>query len=118
MPTKEHIQQLIESYVAAVGDHDLEAVLAVFAEDAVQEDPIGAPPNEGKDAIRAFFERSFAGDFTTELTGPILINEPHAAFHFTITVNLGEGDPLIVRAIDALRVNEDGLIQEMRAYVG
>jgi steroid delta-isomerase len=57
MPSREEIQTAIESYIDAVGRHDLEATVACFAEDAVQEDPIGTPPNVGRAAIREFFER-------------------------------------------------------------
>ncbi len=116
MPTREQIQATIETYVDAVGRHDLEATVAVFAPDAVQEDPIGTPPNVGRDAIREFFVKSYAAAFTTTLTGPLLITGDHAAVHFTIDVETG-GDPFIVRVIDVMRFDDDGLITEVRAIV-
>lgn len=116
MATKEEITTLIESYVGAVGRQDLDATLAVFADDAHQEDPIGTPPNVGIDAVRGFFERSFAIPFSTELTGPVLVTGDYAAFHFTITVPLGE-DTMTVRVIDQIKVNGDGRIAELRAVV-
>ena len=117
MATKEEIHTLIENYVAAVGRQDLEATLAVFADDVYQEDPIGTPPNVGGiDAVRGFFERSYAMPFSTELTGPILVTADYAAFHFTITVPLGE-ETMTVRVIDQIRVGADGRIAELRAVV-
>jgi steroid delta-isomerase len=116
MATKEEIHTLIENYIAAVGRQDLEATLAVFADDAYQEDPIGTPPNVGIDAVRGFFERAFAMPFSTELTGPVLVTGDYAAFHFTITVPLGE-DTITVRVIDQIRVDADGRIAELRAVV-
>ena len=116
MATKEEIKSLVETYVAAVGRQDLEATLAVFAADAYQEDPIGTPPNVGIDAVRGFFERSFGVPFTTELTGPVLVTGDHAAFHFTITVPLGE-DSMTVRVIDQIKVDAEGRIAELRAVV-
>ena len=116
MATKEEIKSLVETYVAAVGAQDLEATLAVFADDVVQEDPIGTAPNVGIDAVRAFFERSFAVPFSTELTGPVLVTGEHAAFHFTISVPLGE-ETLTVRVIDQVRVDDQGRIAELRAVV-
>ncbi|MCW2754736.1 MAG: steroid delta-isomerase [Marmoricola sp.] len=116
MPTREQIQSTVESYIDAVGRHDLEATLAVFADDAIQEDPIGSPPNIGHAAIREFFTESFGAAFSTTLTGPLLITGDHAAVHFTIKVETG-GDPFVVRVIDVMRVNEDGLITEVRAIV-
>ena len=116
MATKEEIRALVETYVGAVGRQDLDAVLALFAEDAYQEDPIGTPPNVGIEAVRAFFERSFAMPFSTELTGPVLVTGDHAAFHFTISVPLGE-ESLTVRVIDQIRVDDQGRIAELRAVV-
>ncbi|MFL6171537.1 MAG: nuclear transport factor 2 family protein [Marmoricola sp.] len=116
MATKAEIHALIESYVAAVGRQDLEATLAVFADDAYQEDPVGTPPNVGIEAVRGFFERSFGVPFTTELTGPVLVTGDHAAFHFTITVPLGE-EEMVVRVIDSIRVDAGGRIAELRAIV-
>ncbi|HET6152568.1 MAG TPA: nuclear transport factor 2 family protein [Marmoricola sp.] len=116
MPTREQIQTAIEDYIDAVGRHDLDATLAVFADDAVQEDPIGTPPNVGKDAIRAFFVQSYSAPFTTELTGPLLITGNYAAVHFTINVETG-GDPFVVRAIDVMTFDEDCKVTEVRAIV-
>src|SRR5690348_7239129 len=116
MATKEEITRLVETYVAAVGAQDLEATLALFAEDAYQEDPIGTPPNVGIDAVRAFFERSFGMPFRTELTGPVLVTGDHAAFHFTISEPLGE-ETMTVRVIDQIRVDDHGRIAELRAVV-
>jgi len=116
MATKEEIKSLVETYVAAVGAQDLEATLAVFAEDAYQEDPIGTPPNVGIDAVRGFFEKSFGVPFSTELTGPVLVTGDHAAFHFTINVPLGE-ETMVVRVIDQIKVDAEGRIAELRAVV-
>jgi len=116
MPTREHIQAAVEEYVAAVGRQDLEATLALFAEDARQEDPVGTPANVGRDAIRSFFEKAYRGSFTTTLTGPLLVTGDHAAVHFTIEVPTG-GDPLVVRIVDMIRFDDDGLIADLRAVV-
>ncbi|HET6167018.1 MAG TPA: nuclear transport factor 2 family protein [Marmoricola sp.] len=116
MPTRDHIESAIQQYVDAVGSQDLDATLALFAEDAHQEDPVGTPPNVGRDAIRGFFEKAYSVPFSTELTGPLLVTGDHAAFHFTIRVPLGD-DTMTVRVIDQVRFGDDGLIAELRAVV-
>jgi steroid delta-isomerase len=116
MPTRDHIETAVRQYVDAVGRQDLEATLALFAEDARQEDPVGSPPNVGREAIRAFFERAFRGAFTTTLTGPLLVTGDHAAVHFVITVPTG-GDPVVVRVVDLIRFDQAGLIADLRAVV-
>lgn len=116
MIAKEEIRALVETYVAAVGRQDLEATLALFAADAVQEDPVGTPPNVGRDQIQAFFEKAYQSTFDTELTGPVVITGDHVAFHFTITIPLGD-ETMVVRVIDLARVGENGLFAEIRAVV-
>lgn len=116
MPTKEQIHATVEQYVAAVGRQDLDATLALFAADAVQEDPIGTPPNVGIDEIRGFFEKAYQAPFSTELTGPVLVTGDYAAFHFTIRIPLGD-EVMTVRVIDQLHVGDDGLIDQLRAVV-
>ncbi|HEX2892844.1 MAG TPA: nuclear transport factor 2 family protein [Marmoricola sp.] len=116
MPTREQVEATVRQYVDAVGRHDIDATVALFAEHARQEDPVGTPPNVGRGAVRAFFERAFAGPFSTSLTGPLLVTGDHAAVHFTIEVPT-KADPLVIRVIDLIRVDEDGLIADLRAVV-
>ena len=116
MPTRDHIEATVRAYVDAVGRQDLDATLALFAADARQEDPVGTPANVGRDAIRAFFEKAYRGSFSTALTGPLLVTGDHAAVHFTIEVPTGT-DPLVVRVVDLIRFDDDGLIADLRAVV-
>src|SRR3954465_203971 len=99
MPTTAQIEDAVTRYVDAVGRQDLEATLALFAEDARQEDPVGSPANIGRAAIRAFFERAYRGSYSPTLTGPLLVTGAHAAVHFVITVPTG-AEPMVVRVID------------------
>ena len=116
MPTRAEIEAAVERYVDAVGRQDLEATLALFAEDACQEDPVGTPANVGRGAIKDFFERAYKGSFSTTLTGPLLVTGDHAAVHFTIEVQTRR-EPMLVRVIDLIRFDEDGLIADLRAVV-
>jgi steroid delta-isomerase len=117
MPAREQVEATVRRYVDAVGRQDLEATVALFAEQARQEDPVGTPPNVGREAIRAFFERSNKVPFTTTLTGPLLVTGDHAAVHFTIEVQTGAADPMVVQVIDLVRVDDEGLIADLRAVV-
>jgi len=116
MPSRGEIEATVRRYVEAVGRQDLEATVAMFAEDAFQEDPVGSPPNVGRDAIRGFFERAYRGAFSTTLAGPLLVTGDHAAVHFVITVPT-DADPVVVRVVDLVRIDDDGLIAELRAVV-
>jgi steroid delta-isomerase len=116
MPSREDVESTVRKYVEAVGRQDLEGTVALFAEDAHQEDPVGRPAKVGRDEIRKFFERAYRGSYTTTLTGPLLVTGNHAAVHFIITVPT-DGEPMVVRVIDLIRFDDDGLIAELRAVV-
>jgi steroid delta-isomerase len=116
MPSREQVEASVRAYVEAVGRQDLDATVGLFAEDARQEDPVGTPPNVGREAIRSFFERAFRGTFSTTLAGPLLVTGDHAAVHFVITVPT-DGDPVVVRVVDLIRFDEAGRIAELRAVV-
>lgn len=114
MPTREQIQDLVSGYVDAVSRRDVEASVACFTEDAIQEDPVGTAPNEGRAAIRDFFEKSFAADFEVEADDEVLIGGGHASFRFVIKVATG-GDPFVVRVADLGRVTDEGLFDRLWA---
>lgn len=111
---RSELEALVHTYVEAVGRQDVDACTRLFAPDGVQEDPLGTPPNVGHDAIRAFFEKSFAVPFTVEMNPEILIGGDYASFRFTINVPLGD-DTVVVRVADLMQVNHDGQIARLWA---
>ncbi len=52
----EHIISVMQQYVDAISAGDLEAVVALYAEDAVVEDPVGSEPARGHKALREFYQ--------------------------------------------------------------
>ena len=108
------LEALVRTYVDAVGRQDVEACTALFAEDAVQEDPLGSPPNVGHDAIRAFFEKSFQTPFSVELDEDLRIGGDYVSFRFTITVPLGDNS-IEVRVADLMKVDGEGKIAQLWA---
>lgn len=73
MPQEEKIafyQDRARHYIASVNGKDLEAILELFADDAVVEDPVFERQFSGKDALRQFY----AGVITRarlEIVGPV-----------------------------------------------
>ncbi len=108
------LEALVHTYVEAVGRQDIDACVALFAPEAVQEDPLGAPPNVGHDAIRAFFEKSFAVSFSVEMNPEILIGGDYVSFRFVINVPLGD-DTVVVRVADLMQVDGEGRIARLWA---
>lgn len=116
MPTHEEKVRVVESYIQAFAKCDPEAVVALFAEDATVEDPIGSPAHHGHDAIRAFYTASMATGAKLKLEGPVRTAADYAAFAFSVTLNYG-GEKR-VDVIDTFRFDEAGKVVEMRAYFG
>lgn len=108
------LEALVRTYVDAVGRQDVDACTALFAQDAVQEDPLGSPPNVGHDAIRAFFEKSFQTPFSVSLDPDLRIGGDYVSFRFTITVPLGDTS-IEVKVADLAKVGSDGLITQLWA---
>lgn len=57
-------KQVVETWVAAFNDGDVDRLTALYAPDAVNHQ-VAEEPVEGRDSIRAMFEREFA---TAEMT--------------------------------------------------
>jgi len=104
-------------YIEAVTSHDLDGVSALFAADAVQEDPVGHEPHVGIDAIREFFKVGFVADIRGELAGSVLCAPNAIAFPLAVTFKAGDST-LKLEAIDVFEFNEEGKIQSMKAYWG
>lgn len=109
--------------MAAVEAGEREAWLALFAPDAVIEDPIGVsildPTGEGHrgiEAIAAFWDATIASG-----TVRFEIRESYAAGDEvanvgTITTTFPDGNGVEVDGVFTYRVGDDGLIRALRAY--
>jgi ketosteroid isomerase-like protein len=105
------------------GEGAKEAWLALFADDAVIEDPIGESPldptgrgHRGKAAIAAFWDLAIA-----PATLRIAIRESHAAGSEvanvgTITSTMPDGSTITVEGVFTYRVDAAGKITALRAY--
>ncbi|MGN0063546.1 MAG: nuclear transport factor 2 family protein [Nocardioides sp.] len=116
MPGREQIVEACESYVAAVGRGDVEAVMALFAVDARQEDPVGSEPNVGADAIRAFFEASAQVPMRTTRYGPVTVTGNRAVFQLVVSLDSGDGGTFQMLFSDVVTFGEDGRITEILGF--
>jgi len=117
MATLEQMIAAVHGYVDAFDKGDPEAVVALFAPDAIVEDPIGTPPKVGHEAIREFYAASMQTGAKLRLEGPIRLATEYAAFAFRVELTM-EGKSLTVDVIDTFKFNADGKVTEMRAYFG
>ncbi|MEV4233713.1 MULTISPECIES: nuclear transport factor 2 family protein [unclassified Nocardia] len=110
------IRDVIEQYVKLVGSGPTEAIVDLYAPDAVVEDPIGTEPKRGHDAIREFYEVLGNLDRETQLhADSVRIAGNHAAFMFTLVTKFGD-QRFTLSPIDAMDFDDEGKIVAMRAY--
>ena len=117
MPTPEVMQSAVQAYVRALNAADLEAIVALYADDALVEDTVGSVPKRGLTEIRAFYAGSVALKLQVELEGPIRAVAGEAAFAFSVSFEIN-GQRTTIRPIDLFTFNAAGRIVQMRAFFG
>jgi steroid Delta-isomerase len=119
VPTTSQIRAAVERYAAAASSRDADAYAALFTEDAVQVDPYPTAPNVGREAIKAFIQRSFDAcetmTFEVEQCHPVADT---AAITFHITLTLEGGSTVHLRGVEIFTITDDGLISAVTAYWG
>lgn len=108
------IRQVFERYPQLVTKGDVDGIVALYADDASIEDPIGADLLVGKDAIRTFYEAS-AGTVTMKRTGPVRVAGREAATPLVVLMG-PEGEQQALDIISVMVFGEDGRITSMRAF--
>ncbi len=119
MPTPAQLRDVVSTYAVTASSRDADAYAALFTPDAVQVDPYPSAPNEGRDAIRAFIQRSYDG-CETMLFEALEVHAvgDRAVFTFHITLTLLGGQVMHIRGIEVFTVTDDGLISAVDAYWG
>lgn len=117
MPTTQQKLAAVHGYVDAFARGDAEAAVALFADDATVEDPLGTPIKRGHDEIRAFYQGSMATGAKLELQGEPRCAADYVAFAFAVRLEW-QGQTSVIEVIDTFRLNDHGKITEMRAYWG
>ncbi|MCD0451842.1 nuclear transport factor 2 family protein [Actinocorallia sp. API 0066] len=116
MPTQEEMKAALRAYVDGFANGDAESVIALFAEDAVVEDPVGSPELHGLEAIGKFYRDAVDSGARLTLDGPVRGSQGSgAAMAFTIELAALN---LTIKAIDVFTFNDAGKITTMRAYWG
>jgi steroid delta-isomerase len=90
--------------------------MALFAEDAVQRDPVTAPPNLGSEAIATFLRNGVGASEATRFEAlAVHTSGDHVAIDFRVAVTL-EAGTMVIEGIEVFTVDGDGKIAEVTAY--
>ncbi len=114
--SNERIREVVEAYVDRVANGTADEVLALYAEGATVEDPVGTDVREGLEAIREFY----APLETMEQEGRLVtarIAGGQAAFMFELATKAGDST-FTLSPIDVMTFDDDGRITSMRAFWG
>jgi steroid Delta-isomerase len=110
------IEETIHRYWETFSAGDRDGWLALFADDATIEDPVGTPLREGKEAIGAFFDQGHGMTERITLEGcTVQVCGSEAAFHMQVRPVMG-GAEYVLDAIDVMTFDDDARITSMRAF--
>jgi steroid delta-isomerase len=112
----EQIRSTADSYIGALTAGDLEGVLALYAEDATVEDPVGnGTVHRGKAAIREFYASVVAMKIEGEVLEARVCGDD-LLFNFEITTHFDENSKATINVWDLMTHDEQGKVASMRAY--
>lgn len=107
----------VDAYVDAFARSDADAVVALFADDAIVEDPVGGSRLAGRDQFIPFFEGTVGSGAKITLDGPVRVGPDYAAFAFHVNLDW-EGTPMRIDVIDVFRFNKECKVIHMQAFWG
>src|SRR3954470_22883496 len=115
--TEEQIRAAVSAYVEHSNKRDIDALVGLFAENAQQEDPVGAPTNVGHAAIRTFFENvRQMGSLQLEVQCDAIVIGNEAILCFSAVTDLGEQRATVPFIVDHFTFDDAGLITSLRAF--
>lgn len=115
--SRELFEEAIGRYFAAIRSLDADAFTAVFTEDGISHDPVGAPPFSGHDGLRKFFGGILAtfSELNMRETA-VYINKDEAAVHWQADGVGKNGKKTRFSGINLFIFSPNGQISNIRAY--
>lgn len=118
MATEPQMKQAMQAYIDKYNADDLEGLLALYADDATVEDPVGKPVMSGKAKIREFYTMAMKTGARLALAAPIRGSHGNAAaMAFDVKLEY-QGSRMVIRVVDVMTFNDRGQFASMRAYWG
>lgn len=112
--SREAILETVNAYVRLVASGTAEEILALYAEGATVEDPLGSEVRATRESIREFYATLEGLEQSAELK-VVRVGGGEAAFWFEL-VTRADGATYTVAPIDVMTFDDDGLITSMRAF--
>ncbi|EOT7836665.1 nuclear transport factor 2 family protein [Pseudomonas aeruginosa] len=119
MISPQQVQEIMTRYVELVDACDIDGILALYARDALVEDPVGSPPHVGIEAVGRFYRNGLGrANARARRTGPVSASHAGSgAVPFCVDLEWN-GRACSIQVIDVMEFDAGGLICSMKAYWG
>lgn len=113
--SNEICRQSVEKYIALLNDGSNTGAdfVALYAEGATIEDPVGSEARQGNAAIEDFYNAIPAT--RSAVLNDIRVVAGEAVFGFDLSLEFPD-NKMIIKPMDAMKFDEDGKITSMRAF--
>ncbi|MEU4898737.1 nuclear transport factor 2 family protein [Streptomyces sp. NPDC044780] len=111
------LKKMALEYARRMNAGDVEAVLELFSDDVVFEDPVGAPPLIGKDALRGHIAWSMECQ-VHEVPGRPVTSMDGRRVVTPTTVTVYAPAKLTFNIIGVIELDDDGLARHAQAFWG
>lgn len=122
MISQQQMKEAMQAYIDAFNRVDVDAIVALYADDATVEDPVGSPLKSGRKAIAEFYAYAIKSGAKLKLAAPIRGSHGNsAAMAFDVELNMPQGDKTaraVIRVIDVMTFDDAGKFSSMRAFWG
>ncbi|MGB6183418.1 MAG: nuclear transport factor 2 family protein [Rhodococcus sp. (in: high G+C Gram-positive bacteria)] len=112
--SSDEIRNTVQRYLDMVATGTADQIMAMYAETAVLEDPVGSEPRSTAESIREFYAMIEPLQSSTTLQ-TMRVSGQAAAFHFEVRTVVGDTE-ITVSAIETMEFDDAGLITSMRAF--
>jgi steroid delta-isomerase len=112
--SNERVREVVGEYLRLVATGTADEIVALYAEDATLEDPVGAEVLRGREAIRGFYAAIEPLRTETELF-TLRVAAGEAAFHFEVRT-ITDDATFAVAPIEVMTFDDDARVTSMRAW--
>jgi steroid delta-isomerase len=112
-------EQKVRNYFAVLSDPALAGLGDLFAANSVLEDPVGLPPNHGRQAIVEYISglRGLFSEIQFEVTRVFVVTPNEAGAVWKVNaVAAASGNPIEVHGMAAFTFNDDGEVRSLREW--
>lgn len=118
MNTEQQMRAAMQEYIDAFNRVDADGIIALYADNATVEDPVGSEPKRGIGEIAEFYRMAIKTGAKLKLAAPIRASHGNAAaMAFDVHLTMENG-PAVIQVIDVMTFDEAGKFLSMKAYWG